>query len=97
MDGEGGPQSELRLGEMNSVPDSREKEEGNRIQDEHGSERYSHLFFSRVHYGSDRCDCASTTDGGSRADQERRYALNLAQTSNAETEEHGKAYAESGV
>ena len=73
------------------------EKQGNRIQHKHGSERYGHLLFSRVHDGSHGCNCASATDGGARADQERRYALNLEQTSNAETEEHGKAYAESGV
>ena len=82
---------------MNSVPDGREKEEGNRIQHEHGSERDGHLFFSGVQDGADGGNRTPTTDGGAGADQERRDVLHLEQASNAETEEQGKTYAERGV
>ena len=38
MDGEGGPQSELRLRQVKSVADDRKEKQGNRIQHEDGPE-----------------------------------------------------------
>jgi hypothetical protein len=97
VDGEGRPQSELRLCEVKSVPDEWEEKQGNRIQHEHSSERDGHLLFSCVQNGPNGGDRTSTADGGARTDQERRYPLHLEQMSNSETEEHGEAYAERGV
>ena len=97
MDGEGGPQSELRLGEVKSVADEWEEKQGNRIEHEDGSERDGHLLFSGVQDGANGGNRTPTTDGGAGANQERRDVLHLEQASNRETEEHGKTYAERGV
>src|ERR1019366_5884317 len=82
---------------MKSVPDEWEEKQGNRIQHEHGPERDGHLFFFRVYDRPNGGNRTPSTDGGARADQERRNVLHLEQATNSETEEHGKAYAERGV
>ena len=80
-----GPQSELRLRQMQRRSNRRKCQQRHRIQHEYRAERYRHLLIARMDDWSNRRDRASPANRGSRRNQERRRIPNRQQLSQAHT------------
>lgn len=72
VDGKGGPESELRLAEVEGESDGGEQEEGDGVQDKDCAERDSHFFLVGVGDRSNGGDGAASADGCSGGDEKRR-------------------------
>ena len=77
VNGERGPESELRLREMQRISDRRENQERNGIQNKNRPERDRHLFFICLDDRANGGDGAAAANRRARRDQERSIAADL--------------------
>lgn len=70
VDGDSGPDSELMLGEAESVSEDGEEDEGDSVQDEYSADGDGDIFFGCIDDAGDCGDGGSAADGGSGADKE---------------------------
>lgn len=69
VNGEGGPQAELRLGQVKRVCNGRKDEKGDGVQNENRAEGDGHLFSIGTENGPDGGDGAAAANGRSRGDE----------------------------
>src|SRR6266850_4786758 len=77
VNGERGPESELRLRKMQRVTDRRKNQERNGIQNKNCAEGDRHLLFIGLNNRADGGDGAAAANRGARRNQERRIAADL--------------------
>ncbi len=70
MDGQGRPESKLRLAQMQGGPDGRKEKEGHGVEDKDGAQGDGHLFFAGICHRAESGNGAAAADGGPGRDQE---------------------------
>src|ERR1700733_13753750 len=97
MNGQGSPQSELRLCELKRRADGRKNQKRYGVQDEDGSQRDGHLFVAGL---SDRTDGGNGSPAADRCaggNEERWHSLHAQEPTEAHAREESEADAEQGV
>jgi hypothetical protein len=97
VDGEGGPEAELLLGEVEVVSECGEEEEGDGVEDEDRAEGDGHGFFAGIEDRAEGGDGAAAADGSSGADEGGRDALDAEEAAEEEAEGECKGDADGGV
>src|SRR5215469_4264878 len=77
VDGQGGPEAELRLAHFERVADDWKCEQGDGVENEDGTKRDSHFFFVGVGDRADGGDRAAAADGRAGANQEGGFFCDL--------------------
>jgi hypothetical protein len=97
MNGEGRPEAELLLREMQSGADHRKGEQGDGVEHEDRSERDGHLLIVGLGDGADGGDGTASADGCAGGDQKRSDVADSEEMSEGEACGQGGGDADGGV
>src|ERR1700683_1459240 len=97
MDGQGRPQSKLRVRQMQEPAERRKDQERDGIQNKDGSERNRHLFIAGLDNGSDSGNGAASADSGACGDQDRCGFVHAQQAAEQKPENQRKGDTGGGI
>src|ERR1700730_14186086 len=97
MNGEGGPESKLRLRQLQGHSDGRKNQQWNRINNEDWAQRYSQPFVAGPGNGPNGGDGAAATNRCSRRNEKCRHSLHAQKPTQGHSDEQGEADTEHGI
>ena len=97
VDGEGAPEAELILGEVEQVAEEGEEEESYGVEDEDDAHGDGDFFFVGIGYGGERGDGGASADGGAHGDEERGFAADFEDAAQEQAEGGGGRDGDGGV
>src|SRR6267142_2481483 len=97
VNGQRGPESELRLRKMERVSNGRKNQQRNRIQNKNRAKGDRHFLLIGLNNRADRGDSAAAANGRARGNQERRVAADLQQFAERRSHQKREGDSESGV
>src|ERR1700722_19071182 len=97
MNRQSGPESKLRLRQLQVGSEGRENQQSHGIQNEDCAQRYGHLFVAGPRDRPDGSDCAAPTNCCTGGNEKCRNPLHTHQRTQAHSDEQREADAEHGI